>query len=371
MMKYSNECLVSETLEGSHLAFEQLVTRYYHHVLRTISSLVSDEYAVQDVAQETFFEAWRNLEKLKEKHKFGGWLTQIAINLSKRWLRDQRKYQGNTTTSLEQIEFDVVSLASLRRYPSEKLRQDIWEAIDELSTAQREVVILHYISGYSYKEISEMLSIPLSTVLGRLQKARNQLRKEFLDMVTKLQLEISSTLHNFLEEHAKQDDMSVEALIIRLIERYKKDIDRPEIEVSESASGSPNPELGTGTEGVWKTYRYVDGLAGNEISAIVQDREGTIWFAARGDGVSRFDGKNWKTYTQKDGLVDNWIISIFQDKEGTIWFGSESGNVGSFDGENWRTYRFRGNWVNGILQDKDGTIWFGSRHSVIRFDGEN
>ena len=50
-------------------------------------------------------------------------------------------------------------------------------------------------------------------------------------MVTKLQLEIDSTVHKFLKEHAKQDGVSVEGLIIRLIERYKRDSDNPEIAV--------------------------------------------------------------------------------------------------------------------------------------------
>jgi len=247
MMEYSDEHLVSETLGGSHSAFEQLIKRYQYHVLKTISSLIHDRHTAQDVAQETFLQAWKDLGKLNEKHKFGGWLTRIAINLSKLWLRSQRKYQGNTT-SLEAIELDVVSIAPLRIHESEKLRQEIWEAIDELSTAQREVVILHYISGYSYKEIGEMLSISSSTVLGRLQKARNQLRREFLDMVTKLQLEIDSALHEFLKEHAEQNGLSVESLLLRLIERYKKEID----------TGIPT------AQGAGPTYRLIYNPTGDK-----------------------------------------------------------------------------------------------------------
>jgi len=245
MMEYSDQSLVVETLAGSHSAFEQLVKQYQYHVLRTISSLISDEHAAQDVAQETFLQAWCNLAKLKEKHKFAGWLTQMALNLSKRWLRNQRRSQGKTT-SLEQVELDVVSQTPLQRYANQKLRQEIWEAIDELSRAQREVVILHYISGYSYKEIGDMLSISSSTVLGRLQKARTKLRKEFLDMVTKLQLEIDSTVHKFLQERAKQDGVSIEDLILRLIERYKMDMDKPEVAVRKIADaedwGASSPD---------------------------------------------------------------------------------------------------------------------------------
>jgi len=239
MPAYSDEQLVLEALDDSHLAFEQLVKQYQYGVLRTIASIVSDEQAAQDVAQETFLSAWSNLPKLKEKHKFGGWLNRIAISLSKRWLRDQRKHQENTAS----LEEDAVLRTSKLRYERDKLRHEVWEAIDELSEDHREAIILHYISGYSYKEISEMLSIPFSTVSGRLQKARNQLRKEFLGMVSKLQLEVDSTVHKFLKEHAKRDGLSIEGLILRLIERYKRDIDKPEVAVRQVWEPSREPVI--------------------------------------------------------------------------------------------------------------------------------
>jgi RNA polymerase sigma-70 factor (ECF subfamily) len=192
---YSDEQLVLEALDDSHPAFEQLIEQYQHRVLRTIASIVSDEQAVQDVAQETFLSAWSNLAKLKEKQKFGRWLNQIAVSFSKRWLRDQRKHHDSTVS----LEENVVVLTQELRYQHEKLRHEVWEAIDELAESYREAVILHYITGYSYKEISEMLSVPVSTVRGRLQQARDQLRKEFLGMVSKLHLEIDSKLHGFLK----------------------------------------------------------------------------------------------------------------------------------------------------------------------------
>ena len=69
MPAYPDEQLVTEALGDSRLAFEQLVEQYQYRVLRTIASIVSDEQAAQDVAQETFLAAWSDLSKLKEKHK--------------------------------------------------------------------------------------------------------------------------------------------------------------------------------------------------------------------------------------------------------------------------------------------------------------
>jgi RNA polymerase sigma-70 factor (ECF subfamily) len=224
MLQYSDERLVLEAVNGSQLAFEHLVKQYQYHVLKTASSILKDEQAAQDVTQEVFLAAYVNLAKLKDRRKFGGWLTQIAINLARRWLRDGRQYRENTD-SLELTEPVVISRRDLQRYERDKLRQEIWDAIDELPDAHREVVILHYISGYSYKEIAQMLSTSVSTVLGRLQKARDQLRKEFLTMITQLQLEIDSALYHFLKKQAEQMGTSVEGLVLRLIEAYKKDME--------------------------------------------------------------------------------------------------------------------------------------------------
>ncbi len=277
MSAYSDERLVLEALDDSRPAFEQLVKQYQYHVLRTIASIISDEQAAQDVAQETFLAAWSDLPKLRERHKFGGWLNQIAINLSRHWLRDQRKHHEDTA-SLK----GVVYLMQEQRHDREKLRQRIWEAIDELGEDHREAIILHYISGYSYREISEMLSVPVSTVQGRLQKARNQLRKEFLDMVTKLQLEIDSAVHSFLKEHAKQDGLSVEGLIIRLIERYRRDVD---------ASGAM-------TRLVWNNAQDFEGNVspdGRYLSYIHWTMEGNLAIHDFETGKSRnlTDEANW------------------------------------------------------------------------------
>ncbi len=249
MSTRSDEQLVLDALGDSHQAFEQLVKQYQYKVLRTIASIISDEHGAQDIAQETFLLAWSNLADLKEKSKFGAWLNQIAINSSKLWLRDQKGYDRNTIS----LDENAAVLTQESGYQSEKLRQEVWEAVDELADDHKEAVILHYISGYSYKEISGMLSVPVSTVQGRLQQARNQLRKEFLDMVIKLQLEVDSTVHKFLKERAKQDGVSIEGFVLRLIERYRRDIDKPEVAVRQvwepsqepvpsDFSGAPSPD---------------------------------------------------------------------------------------------------------------------------------
>ena len=142
MSAYPDEQLVLEALDDSHQAFGQLVKQYQHRVLRIILSIIADEQAAQDVAQETFLSAWSDLPKLKEKQKFGNWVNRIAINRSKNWLRDQRKHNESKVL----LDESAVILAQELKNQHEKLREKVWEAIDELAEDYREAVVLHYIS---------------------------------------------------------------------------------------------------------------------------------------------------------------------------------------------------------------------------------
>ncbi len=330
--------VIDNCLNGNIEAFGVLVNKYkrwiYAFVYHQLSAFgVPDFHDAEDMTQEVFIKAYVNLHTLRQPDRFATWLRTIASNHCRNFVRGRFICPDRELT--EDQNARALADASINLYQEDLASRSLHEALDSLSEMHRQVLTLHYLGGMSSKEIAGFIGISPAAVWKRLSRARSQLRKEML-------VTMGAT---FAKERLDSSFTS------RVVESLR------------------------GTEGVWKTYRYVDGLAGNEISAIMQDREGAIWFAARANGgVSRFDGKNWKTYTEKDGLVDNWIHSIFQDREGAIWFGSESGNVSCLDGESCRSYRLAcsfGGEIWDILQDEDGAIWFGSRHSVIRFDGEN
>jgi len=130
----------------------------------------------------------------------------------------------------------------------------------------------------------------------------------------------------------------------------------------------------------WRSYNPTDGLPGAKVTAIVQDRQGYLWFGTLGGGVSRFDGQEWTNFSTDEGLVSNNVQAIFQDDEGVFWFGTEGG-VSRFDGKEWTTYTradgLASNFVPVIMQDREGRMWFGSGdlygahgQGVSRFDGQ-
>jgi ligand-binding sensor domain-containing protein len=126
------------------------------------------------------------------------------------------------------------------------------------------------------------------------------------------------------------------------------------------------------------TFTVEDGLANDYVRAICQDVDGNLWFGTR-NGVSRYDGAEFTTFTIEDGLPGNGISAIHQDADGHLWFGTDgvfgTGNgVGRFDGEQFVVFTIEDglpdNTVSAICQDVDGYLWFGTGNGVSRYDGE-
>ena len=199
--------------------------------------------------------------------------------------------------------------------------------------------------------------------------------------------------------------------------RYAFGIYRTPAGSGKTVSAGPGRSVpaGTGKEH-WTTYDVTDGLGYGQVSAILQDDDGYLWFATPG-GVSRFDGEGFRTFTTQDGLASNRVSSMLQDRDGYLWVGTWGGSVSRYDGETWRTYstddglpqnnvvlccrigkgtsgsarravesvvtmvrsgrRFTvedglaDDAVRSVLQDPEGNLWIGTwGGGVSRYDGE-
>jgi len=121
------------------------------------------------------------------------------------------------------------------------------------------------------------------------------------------------------------------------------------------------------------TFTTQEGLADNRVHSILEDREGHLWLGT-GGGASRYDGKEFVTFTTEDGLVDNNVVCILEDREGHLWFGTEGGGVSRYDGKEFVTFTTEDglphNAVTSILEDREGNVWFGTYGGgVSRYDG--
>ncbi len=109
----------------------------------------------------------------------------------------------------------------------------------------------------------------------------------------------------------------------------------------------------------FKNFNTKSGLAGPNVNAIYQDRQGYMWFAVQG-GVSRFDGSKFKTFTKENGLIGNDITSLAGDKSGNIWIGTTEG-VSKYDGVTFKNYSTKNgladNFVRNVFVDINNQLW--------------
>ena len=172
--------LVEAAQAGDRTAFGEIVTRFQDMAFASAYALLGDVQSAQDAAQEAFWEAYRNLAKLREPAAFPGWFQRIVVGRAYRELRRQPV----TLLPLESL----ADMAGHQPDPAEQLlrqqhQAEIAQALVTLPEAQRLVVTLCYIEGYSYQEIADFLEAPLSTVKKRLFDARRKLKGRMLHMV--------------------------------------------------------------------------------------------------------------------------------------------------------------------------------------------
>ena len=104
----------------------------------------------------------------------------------------------------------------------------------------------------------------------------------------------------------------------------------------------------------------------------LQDKNGNIWFSNWG-GVYRYDGKTFTSFTEKDGLAGDMVTRIIEDKKGNLWFGGAG--LSRYDGKSFTRFTTKDGLPNlgvwSILEDRSGNLWVGTRETgLYQFDGK-
>lgn len=202
------ELLINKAKNGDDAAFDQLALKHQGAVLHTIHNTIRDPIDAQDVLQETLVEAYTHLNTLQDNTKFAAWLHSIARNRCRMWLRKHtRRISIEQTVEDGHIEFQLTETDYIPEHhhppdhPLEykELQKKIRTAIETLSDKNQQVTTMHYLDDLTYEEISNTLDIPISTIEGRLYRARQQL-KEIMGMANKDIAKLETTLEAIQEE---------------------------------------------------------------------------------------------------------------------------------------------------------------------------
>ena len=182
LSKLSDQQLLNTHLVGNEDAMSILIDRHRKRVFDYINMMVKDRDLADDLFQETFIKVVKFIKdnRYKDNGRFLSWVLRIAHNQvidSFRQSKNSRKVTesdagydilNSKLFAVDTIETEIVS---------KQIENDIKKLIEFLPEEQREVVVMRYYSGMSFKEISESTDVSINTALGRMRYALINLRK--------------------------------------------------------------------------------------------------------------------------------------------------------------------------------------------------
>jgi RNA polymerase sigma-70 factor, ECF subfamily len=185
----SDLILVQRVQRGDKTAFDLLVRKYQHKVVKLVTRYLRDTADAEDVTQEAFIKAYRALPRFRGDSAFYTWLYRIAINTAKNALVARDRNPVNFDLDMQAIEesssmqmrlADADTPESLLQ--TEEIRSTVNRAIDALPEDLRSAIVLRELEGLSYEEIAQAMDCPVGTVRSRIFRAREAIDRRLSDV---------------------------------------------------------------------------------------------------------------------------------------------------------------------------------------------
>ncbi|GAC1429690.1 MAG: sigma-70 family RNA polymerase sigma factor [Ktedonobacteraceae bacterium] len=168
--------LVTRALQGDEKAFGDIVDQYSALMLRTATMIVADRDIAEDVVQDAFIQAWHHLSDLREAGALRPWLMRIVVNQCISFKRRLARTSAYVRQSLSEQEIDMTAQIADHYKGRMERDWDLAQAIENLPTKQRMVIVLHYYNGMTLPEMAKVLQTSENTLKKRIQAALNNLR---------------------------------------------------------------------------------------------------------------------------------------------------------------------------------------------------
>lgn len=162
--------LVKKAQKGDDKAFIKLFQQYEEDIYRMAYVYVKNESDALDVVQEVAYRSFKKIETLKNPEYFKTWLIKIAITCSIDLVRKNKNVVQLKPEYDEYISFEDEDIP---------LSITLQELLDQLNEDEKSIVILKFYEGYSFKEIADLLNMPIGSAKSVLYRALGKLRKQF------------------------------------------------------------------------------------------------------------------------------------------------------------------------------------------------
>lgn len=182
----SDDELVRRAQRGDRKAFGKLVERYMRRAYYSALGLVGSAEDAMDLSQEAFVRAFRARQTIDPERPFFAWLYQIIRRLCFNHTRDRRTRRRGIDAAQNWL-VDQAQSRNSGTHPEQALAADearrrVSDALELLSEKDREVLVLKEFEGLRYREIADVLQIPIGTVMSRLYSARRRLAASLEDL---------------------------------------------------------------------------------------------------------------------------------------------------------------------------------------------
>lgn len=182
--EYTDEELVTQSLAGNRNAFGQIVDRYQNLICSLAYSATGSLSQSEDLSQEAFVTAWKQLPRLKEPGKLRSWLCGIVRNLSHRALRGQEREPIHGAEQVDAVqEIAAPEAHPLAQTISREEEAILWRALERIPETYREPLVLFYREQQSIQRVAQVLELSEEAVRQRLSRGRKLLQEEIAAFV--------------------------------------------------------------------------------------------------------------------------------------------------------------------------------------------
>jgi len=177
--------IIAGLKQGNEAAFKELVDSHRQIVVNTCFGLLHNISDAEDVAQEVFIDVFRSVDKFRADSKISTWLYRIAVNRSLNFIRDNKKRKFHSYNELSESKKELLNQqvqegADTPESDMENNQRKIilHEAVDALPQNQRVAFTLNKYEDLSYKEISDVMNLSVSSVESLIHRAKKNLQKK-------------------------------------------------------------------------------------------------------------------------------------------------------------------------------------------------
>jgi RNA polymerase sigma-70 factor (ECF subfamily) len=161
---------------GDVNAFEQLLSFYEKAIYNYCLRILKNQQNAKDVTQETFIKVYKHRKSIDPEKNIKTWIFTIATNTAYDFIRGKKRKRE---VSLDNEDETISNFEAY--YPTEGVISDVDKALNQINFEYKRALLLFYQQGFEYKEIAEILEMPINTVKTHISRGKEQLKEKLKD----------------------------------------------------------------------------------------------------------------------------------------------------------------------------------------------